>query len=118
MLSDPTPAQILLSHGAEDPEAIFHAIGLRALGNGTATMEALIEHGVDINYASTRWATPLCQAIYLKDEEKLRLLLKHGADPRVKAPGVCRLDAYEYAVELNRERFYEIMEETCRSSAP
>jgi ankyrin repeat protein len=116
--ADPAALHILLSYGAEDPEAIFHAIGVRGNErNGTATMEALIEHGADINYVSERWATPLCLAIRFGGEEKLRLLLKHGANPVIRSQ--CgRFNAYECAAEWNRQRFYDIMEETCRSAAP
>jgi ankyrin repeat protein len=117
-LADPTALEVLLFYGAQDPMAIFHAIGLRGgQGNGTVTMKVLIQRGADVDYVSTRWATPLCQSVRIADEEKLKLLLDHGANPAIRSRGRST-NAYEYAVELGRTRFFDIMEATCGSSAP
>jgi ankyrin repeat protein len=108
--SDPTAVQILLSHGAEiDPEAIFYAIGIRFQRNGTATMEALIDQGANVNYVSKRWYTPLHHAVYRGNLEKVRLLLERGADPDIKALGG-RRSAFESAKTRGRMEMCDLMD--------
>ncbi|KAH4017307.1 hypothetical protein HBH61_156150 [Parastagonospora nodorum] len=117
-LSDPTALRTLIAHGATlHPEILFYAIGLRHNSNGTATMEALIEHGADINYVSPRRSTPLYAAVRVCDEEKIRFLLARGADPHLKvADG--HLSALEYARRLGRTHLVSIMEAAGGDSAP
>jgi ankyrin repeat protein len=117
VLSDPTALRTLLSYGATDPDAMFHAIGLRRQHNGTATMEALIENGADVNYVSRRWSTPLHRAIRVYDEEKLMLLLDHGADPSVRSLGG-RWSALEVAMDLGRADLVDVMEAAQGQRAP
>jgi ankyrin repeat protein len=108
-LSDPGALRLLLSHGAEmDPEAIFHAIGIRYLRNGTATLKELLEHGADANYDSDRWCTPLHYAVRRGLTDKLKVLLQYGADPNVK-PLNEHASALEYAMEEGQTEMYEIM---------
>ncbi|KAH7408682.1 ankyrin repeat-containing domain protein [Phaeosphaeria sp. MPI-PUGE-AT-0046c] len=99
---------ILLSYGATDHMAIYHAIGLRRQNNGTATMQALIDHGIDINYLDRRRGTPLRQAVHVGDEEKLKWLLDHGADPHAKNPE--STSALERAKQMGRSHFVAIIE--------
>jgi ankyrin repeat protein len=117
-LSNPTPLQVLLSHGARiDPEALFHAIGIRRQANGTSTLTLLIEHGADVNYVSERWCTPLYQCVRLNQEAKLRLLLEHGADPNVRSLNN-GITALNYAKERGRMNLYDLMKENYSQMAP
>ncbi|KAI4917882.1 uncharacterized protein J4E92_008819 [Alternaria infectoria] len=80
---DDAPLKLLLAYGAEmDPLALFHAIGVRGQANGMATTIALVEHGADVNYMASLWATPLHHAVNWGAKEKLVYLLENGADPR------------------------------------
>jgi ankyrin repeat protein len=116
-MSTSEAVHLLVSRGAEDPEAIFYAIGLCNQDNGTSTLQALIDHGVDINYHSELWGTPLYQAVRVMDEEKMRLLLAHGADPHVKRAR-CGLSALELARVKNRPRWVAIIEEASGQRGP
>jgi hypothetical protein len=117
-LSDPTPLQMLLSHGAKmDPEALFHAIGIRSQANGMSTLMMLIEHGADVNYVSERWCTPLYHCVRLHQESKLRLLLQHGADPDGRSL-IGGTTALEYAKERGRMNLYGLMKEAQNRTAP
>lgn len=116
-MSTSEAVHLLVSHGAEDPEAIFYAIGLCGQHNGTATLQALIDHGVDINYLSELWGTPLYQAIRVRDEEKMMLLLAHGADPHVKRAR-CGLSALDLARKKNLVRWVAIIEDASGLRGP
>jgi hypothetical protein len=116
-LSTSTALEILFEYGAEmDPEAMFYAISMdRGQANGTATMEALIQHGSDINFVSRRWSTPLEYTVRSNKLEKCGFLLAQGADPEVKyLNGGC--SALEYARRQGRMDFVEIMEAACRKA--
>lgn len=110
-LSSPTALETLLEYGAElDPQAIFYAIHMgRGQANCTATLEALIQHGADVNYVSKSWPTPLHHAVRWGQLEKLKLLLAHGADPEVRSLNT-NMSALEYAKEQGRSEYYEPME--------
>jgi hypothetical protein len=56
-------------------------------------MSVLYAHGADLNFVSRRWSTALHQAVRMKKMEKVKWLLKRGADPRVGG----RKSAVEYA---------------------
>lgn len=117
-LSDPAAVRILLSHGAKmDPDAIFYAIDMRAQRNGTATLEALIDHGADVNYVSKKWCTPLLHAVSRGQMEKVRMLLDRGADTDVKSlrGGT---SAIEYAKREGRVEMWELMEGVRSWGAP
>ncbi|KAH3995362.1 hypothetical protein HBI70_178240 [Parastagonospora nodorum] len=117
-LSDPTSVNILLSHGANlDPDAIYHAIGIRYQKNGTATLKALIDHGADVNYNSKRWSTPLFHTVRIGSPEKLRLLLERGADPEIKSLNT-HTSPLELAKKDGRMDMYELMEEAYRQKFP
>lgn len=81
--SSPSALNTLVEFGASlDPEAIFHAIGgFRYEANGTATLEALIEMGADVNGVAARWGTPVAHAVRCEEKEKVRVLMENGADP-------------------------------------
>jgi ankyrin repeat protein len=116
--SDSKALRILLSHGATlGPEILFHAIGLRQNFNGTATMEALIEYGADINCFSSRRSTPLIAAVRIGDEDKIRFLLARGADPNLKASDD-HLSALSYARRLGRMHLVSLMEAAGGDIAP
>jgi ankyrin repeat protein len=92
-----------------DPEAIFYAIGISYQRNGTATLEALIDHGANVNYVSKRWCTPLHYAVYRGTLDKVRLLLERGADPDIKVLGG-RRSAFESAKARDRMEMCDLME--------
>lgn len=108
---------LLLLHGAEDSEAIFYAIGLRGQDNGTATLQALVDHGVNINYLSQSWGTPLYQAVCVSDKEKVELLLAHGADPHIKSLGR-GLSALDLAREKGLSDYVAIIEKASGQMGP
>ncbi|KAF1917523.1 ankyrin repeat-containing domain protein [Ampelomyces quisqualis] len=115
-LSDPTSLELLFSYGARmDPEAIFHAIGIRHQPNGTATLGALIHHGANVNHISRRWVTPLYHAVRRNQMEKLKLLLQHGADPDLSYMDISALDC---AKKEGRLEMYELMQGARSQSLP
>ncbi|EDU41082.1 conserved hypothetical protein [Pyrenophora tritici-repentis Pt-1C-BFP] len=87
-LADPTPLRFLLFYGTDlDTLALFYSTAGRSRNkNGTATTKVPIEHGIDVNYDSPRWSTPLIHCARYNAKDKLLLLLKHGADPTIRNP--------------------------------
>jgi ankyrin repeat protein len=79
-------------------------------------MEALIEHGADVNYVSKRWCTPLHGALRIGNEEKLRLLLDYDADSGIAYPGSQR-SASECAKEDGKMHLFKIMDAALRQRA-
>lgn len=117
-LSDPNSVNILLSHGAIlDPDAIYHAIGIRYQKNGTATLKALIDHGADVNHNSKRWSTPLFHTVRIGSPEKLRLLLASGVDPEIQSLNTHTLPL-ELAKKKGRMEMYELMKAACSQKMP
>jgi ankyrin repeat protein len=109
-LDDTTPLESLLSHGDEvDPLAIFSSIGVRGQKNGTSAMAVLIDHGADVNYVSNTWGTPLMHAVQWKNEEKLRYLLNHGADPTIRS-NVTGMTPADLAAKRGQIELYEILQ--------
>jgi ankyrin repeat protein len=116
-LSSPSSVELLLSHGAEvDPLAIFSAIGGHTWERGTATLEALIRHGANVNYEAERWGTPLFHAVHWAKEDRLKVLLKHGADTTYRLEG--KMTAADYARQLQRPELAIILEEVPEASLP
>lgn len=115
-LSDTTPLELLFSYGARmDPDAIFHAIGIRHQRNGTATPEALIQRGADVYHVSGRWITPLYHAVRRGQMAKLKILLEHGADPDLRHLDVSALDL---AKREGCTEMYELMQGARSQSLP
>jgi ankyrin repeat protein len=116
--SDATAVNLLLSHGAKlDPDAIYYAIGIRSQRNGTATLQALIDHGADVNYVSKKYSTPLFHVVRRGQLDKLKLLLEHGADPDIKSLKG-RTSALDLAKEKERTDMYEMMEAARSQNVP
>ncbi|KAH3964931.1 hypothetical protein HBI25_160080 [Parastagonospora nodorum] len=112
--SDATAVNLLLSHGAKlDADAIYYAIGLRYQKNGTATLQALIDHGADVNYVSEKYFTPLHHVVLRGQLDKLTLLLERGADPSIKALRR-QISALEFAKEKGYTDMAEMMEAASR----
>ena len=76
--------EILLSYGAElDPMALHEAIECRS-DRKIAHMEVLYHRGVDINYWTRRWGTPLDHAVHRRSKGNVQFLLERGADATIR----------------------------------
>jgi ankyrin repeat protein len=116
-LSDPSPARILLSSGADmDPLAVFAAISDHTWTRGTATLELLIEQGADINYSTSEWGSPLCHAVRWVKKDQLEVLLKHGANTAYR--DIQGLTAAEYAREIDQPELAAMIDAGSSTAVP
>lgn len=65
-----------------DPEVLKLVIA--AEKGDIATLQQMIQDGVDVNAQGANGETPLLRSIYAKNRASFKLLLDHGANPNVK----------------------------------
>lgn len=75
------------------PEGGFTPLLHAAMSGDLETARALVAAGADVNKAAADGATPLIVAIVKHQPEVALMLLDHGADPNVSAPGYTALHA-------------------------
>ncbi len=94
--------EILLQYGAKiEIRYLFDAIRMSSIG----IAELLIQYGADVNGQTLDGYTPLHQAVQAKDSALVKLLLTHGADPRI--PNSKGETPYDLAKEEIKEVFFE-----------
>jgi ankyrin repeat protein len=82
--------ELLLEHGAKlEPEMLFVA-PLRASKLPELRTKFLLDKGLDPNYISAEYGTPLHQAVESARGAVVKLLLDTGADPTIRAPATAR----------------------------
>ena len=80
-------------------------------------MDVLIDAGADVTFISRRWSTPLCGAVRIGDEAKVRYLMARGARPEY--PGAeAHLSAVEYGRMTGRLGLVGVMEGGGGEGAP
>ena len=107
--------EILLAHGANlDPMALHEAIHC-PVDSKLGHMRFLIDRGVDINYWTESWGTPLYHAVLARSTSKVRLLLENGADRTIRS--VRGRTAVEQAQEDHQEELVALLQRTENASS-
>jgi ankyrin repeat protein len=83
IMDKPLEAQLLLDHGAAVEPHLIHRALRAASGVGESMFRLLLEAGVDINYDSPEYGTPLHLAAYDGDKDTVEMLLRLGANPNI-----------------------------------
>lgn len=74
--------QLLLAHGAQVNLTGWSPLHYAATGPNPQVVQLLLDRGAAVDAESPNGTTPLMMAAQYGSEDSLRLLLKHGADPK------------------------------------